>query len=95
MFANFAIGWRDVQCQGIVSEIQILDSIESAGMKDGAMIFVVSNPVDILTYLAIERLDLPVNKVVGLGTVLSYASAYPAALLLVVVAVNGLIAAMG
>ena len=70
MFANFAIGWRDVQCQGIVSEIQILDSIESAGMKDGAMIFVVSNPVDILTYLAIERLDLPVNKVVGLGTVL-------------------------
>jgi len=52
---------------------QILDSILDAGIKEEAVIFVVSNPVDILTYLAIERLDLPVGQVIGLGTVLDTA----------------------
>jgi L-lactate dehydrogenase len=52
---------------------QILDSIVDAGMKDDAIVFVVSNPVDILTYLAVERLDLPVGQVIGLGTVLDTA----------------------
>ncbi|MCL4129424.1 UNVERIFIED_CONTAM: hypothetical protein GTU68_013330 [Idotea baltica] len=46
----------------------ILDSIASAGIKDSAIIFVVSNPVDILTYLAGKRLGLPPNQVLGLGT---------------------------
>ena len=29
---------------------------------------VVSNPVDVLTYLAAEQLDLPPAQVIGLGT---------------------------
>jgi len=49
---------------------QILDSIVDAGMKDGAIIFVVSNPVDILSYIAVDRLDLAAGRVIGLGTVL-------------------------
>ena len=32
--------------------------------------FVVSNPVDVLTYLAVKDLGLPPNQVIGLGTVL-------------------------
>jgi len=50
--------------------VQILDSIKSAGMKKDAHIFVVSNPVDILTHLAVERLGLPWQQVYGLGTML-------------------------
>src|SRR5215510_7296564 len=50
--------------------VQILDSIKSAGLKKDAHIFVVSNPVDILTHLAIQRLGLPWQQVYGLGTML-------------------------
>src|SRR5437773_4364404 len=39
--------------------VQIVDSIKSAGLKREAHIFVVSNPVDILTQLAVQRLGLP------------------------------------
>ena len=46
----------------------ILDSINSAGLKDGAVVMVVSNPVDVLTYLAYDRLGLPREQVIGLGT---------------------------
>jgi L-lactate dehydrogenase len=49
---------------------QILDSIQSAGLRKEAHIFVVSNPVDILTHLAVERTGLPWNQVYGLGTML-------------------------
>lgn len=48
----------------------ILGSIQSAGMKADAMILVVSNPVDILTYLAEKELGLPKGRVIGLGTLL-------------------------
>ena len=48
----------------------ILESIKSAGLKREAIIMVVSNPVDILTQLAVEQLGLPVGQVIGLGTVL-------------------------
>src|SRR3990172_4696675 len=34
--------------------VQILDSIKSAGMRKDAHVFVVSNPVDILTQLAVQ-----------------------------------------
>lgn len=47
---------------------QILDSIRSAGLRQDAIIFVVSNPVDILTQLAVQRLGLPWQQVIGLGT---------------------------
>jgi L-lactate dehydrogenase len=50
--------------------VQILDSIRSAGVRKDAIIFVVSNPVDILTQLAAQRLGLPWQQVIGLGTML-------------------------
>src|SRR5437762_3624089 len=50
--------------------VQILDSIKSAGSREEAHVFVVSNPVDILTQLAVQRLGLPWQQVYGLGTML-------------------------
>jgi len=50
--------------------VQILDSIKSAGFRKDAQIFVVSNPVDILTQLAVQRLGLPWHQLYGLGTML-------------------------
>jgi len=52
---------------------QILDSLKSAGLKKDAIIFVVSNPVDILTRLAIDHLKYDPTKVIGLGTQLDTA----------------------
>ena len=46
----------------------ILDEIAKAGVKPSATVLVVSNPVDVLTYLAADRLNLPINQVIGLGT---------------------------
>jgi L-lactate dehydrogenase len=48
----------------------ILQSLKQAGMKKDAIVFVVSNPVDILTQLAVEQTGLPPAQVIGLGTVL-------------------------
>jgi L-lactate dehydrogenase len=50
--------------------VQILDSIKSAGLRKDAHIFVVSNPVDILTHLAVQRIGLPWHQIYGLGTML-------------------------
>jgi L-lactate dehydrogenase len=50
--------------------VQILDEIKTAGVKGSAHVFVVSNPVDILTQLAVRRLSLPWQQVYGLGTML-------------------------
>ncbi|HEY2951066.1 MAG TPA: lactate/malate dehydrogenase family protein [Verrucomicrobiae bacterium] len=49
---------------------QILDSMKAAGLRQDAHTFVVSNPVDILTHLAVKRLGLPWPQVYGLGTML-------------------------
>ncbi|MBI3836436.1 MAG: lactate/malate dehydrogenase family protein [Planctomycetia bacterium] len=46
----------------------ILENIQRSGCKRDATVLVVSNPVDVLTYLAAERLDLPPARVLGLGT---------------------------
>ena len=48
----------------------ILESLKGAGLKREAIVFVVSNPVDILTQLAVEKTGLPASQVLGLGTVL-------------------------
>lgn len=48
--------------------MSILDEVQRAGYKADAIVHVVSNPVDILTYLAAQRLDLPTHQVTGLGT---------------------------
>jgi L-lactate dehydrogenase len=50
--------------------VSIIDSIKSAGLRKDAHIFVVSNPVDILTQLALRRTGLPWQQVYGLGTML-------------------------
>jgi L-lactate dehydrogenase len=50
--------------------VQILDSIKAGGFRKDAQIFVVSNPVDILTQLAVQRMGLPWQQVYGLGTML-------------------------
>ena len=52
---------------------QILESLKGAGMKKDAIIFIVSNPVDVLTRLAIDYLKWDPNKVIGLGTQLDTA----------------------
>ncbi|MCH7988140.1 MAG: lactate/malate dehydrogenase family protein [Planctomycetes bacterium] len=48
----------------------ILADINQKGLKSDAMVFVVSNPVDVLTYLAVKELSLPPERVIGLGTML-------------------------
>ena len=48
----------------------ILESIRVKGMRPDAIVLVVSNPVDILTYLAEKDLGLPKGRVIGLGTLL-------------------------
>ncbi len=48
--------------------VQILGQVKSAGLKPTAKVLVVSNPVDILTYVAAKSLGLPEQQVLGLGT---------------------------
>jgi L-lactate dehydrogenase len=48
--------------------LSILAEVAKAGVKQDAIVFVVSNPVDILTYVAADRLNLPWSQVIGLGT---------------------------
>ncbi len=48
--------------------VSILDEVKKAGPPPSAVVLVVSNPVDILTYLAAQRLGLPSDQVIGLGT---------------------------
>ncbi len=48
----------------------ILDEVKKVKLADGAIVLVVSNPVDILTYLTVQSGILPANQVIGLGTVL-------------------------
>ena len=43
----------------------ILDEIQKSGLRKDAVILVVSNPVDILTYGAVKRLGLPSSQVIG------------------------------
>jgi L-lactate dehydrogenase len=52
---------------------QILDSLKTAGLKKDAIIFVISNPVDVLTRLAIDYLKWDPSKTIGLGTQLDTA----------------------
>jgi L-lactate dehydrogenase len=53
--------------------LSILDQVKAAGLKENAYLVVVSNPVDVLTYLAVQRLGLPWKQVIGLGTQLDTA----------------------
>jgi L-lactate dehydrogenase len=53
--------------------LNILGQVKAAGPKPGAVLLVVSNPVDVLTYLATAQLGLPPSQVIGLGTQLDSA----------------------
>jgi L-lactate dehydrogenase len=53
--------------------LSILGNVQSAGLKKDAIVLVVSNPVDVLTYLATSQLGLPASQVIGLGTMLDSA----------------------
>jgi L-lactate dehydrogenase len=53
--------------------LSLLDQVKTAGLKDSAYLVVVSNPVDVLTYLAVQRSGLPWQRVLGLGTQLDTA----------------------
>ena len=48
--------------------VDILKNVKAAGLKSSAIVLVVSNPVDILTYVAADKLGLPPQQVIGLGT---------------------------
>ena len=51
----------------------ILSQVKAAGLKKDAIVLVVSNPVDVLTYLATAQLGLPSSQVLSLGTQLDSA----------------------
>ncbi len=51
----------------------LLGQLTSAGLKENAYLVVVSNPVDVLTYLAVQRSSLAWQRVIGLGTQLDTA----------------------
>lgn len=51
----------------------ILQEAKQIGWRENATLLVVSNPVDILTYLAVRYSGLPANRVMGLGTLLDTA----------------------
>jgi L-lactate dehydrogenase len=53
--------------------LNILAGVKSAGLKKDAIVLVVSNPVDVLAYLATTQLGLPSNQVISLGTQLDSA----------------------
>ena len=53
--------------------LNILGQVKAAGLKREAILLVVSNPVDVLTYLATSQLGLPPGQVIGLGTQLDSA----------------------
>src|ERR1700680_1895566 len=53
--------------------LALLDQTKQAGLKDSSYLVVVSNPVDVLTYLAVQRSGLPWQHVLGLGTQLDTA----------------------
>lgn len=63
----------DLINRNVVLFRQILDSLKTGGLRSEAIVFVVSNPVDILTRLAIDHLKRDPNKTIGLGTQLDTA----------------------
>src|SRR5438128_2300417 len=53
--------------------LTLLDQVKAAGLKESSYLVVVSNPVDVLTYLAVQRSGLSWQHVIGLGTQLDSA----------------------
>ena len=53
--------------------LSVLHDLKSAGLRSDAILVVVSNPVDILTHLAVQESGLSRRQVIGLGTLLDTA----------------------
>ncbi len=53
--------------------LTLLDQAKAAGLREQSYLLVVSNPVDVLTYLAVQRSGLAWQRVIGLGTQLDTA----------------------
>lgn len=53
--------------------LSILGNLKEAGLSPESVLLVVSNPVDILTHLAVQRQILPPERIIGLGTLLDTA----------------------
>src|SRR5713226_4947151 len=53
--------------------LALLKQVKAAGLKESSYLVVVSNPVDVLTYLAVQRSGLSWQRVIGLGTQLDTA----------------------
>jgi L-lactate dehydrogenase len=53
--------------------MNLLVQMKQAGFRENSYLVVVSNPVDVLTYLAVKHSGLPASRVIGLGTVLDTA----------------------
>jgi L-lactate dehydrogenase len=53
--------------------LSLLDQMQKGGLREKSYLVVVSNPVDVLTYLAVQRSGLPWQRVIGLGTQLDTA----------------------
>jgi len=51
----------------------LLEEINRAGWRKDALLLVVANPVDILTYLATKLCPLPPPRIIGLGTLVDTA----------------------
>ncbi len=51
----------------------LLEQAKAAGFKEDSYLLIVSNPVDVLTYLTVERSGLPWQRIIGLGTQLDTA----------------------
>ncbi len=63
----------DLINRNVILFLDILRQVKSSGPKKDAIVLVVSNPVDVLTYLAASQLGLPTAQVIGLGTTLDSA----------------------
>lgn len=50
--------------------MSIVKDLKEAGLGNDTVLIVVSNPVDILTYLAVKHSGLPPGQIIGLGTLL-------------------------
>lgn len=49
---------------------EILDKLKETALPDKAILLIVSNPVDVLTRLAVDRTNRSPDRIIGLGTLL-------------------------
>src|SRR5262249_14214580 len=60
----------DLINRNVVLFVDIINHVKQAGLRENTIILVVSNPVDVLTFLAIKLLNHDPRRVIGLGTTL-------------------------